>query len=50
MKKTYMIPTLKVVKIQPNHLLISASGETDAQEGNLGRRARFSDWDEEEFE
>ena len=42
-----MIPALKVVKIQPNHLMIPASGFTDAQSGNLGRRARFSDWDEE---
>ena len=48
MKKTYLIPTLQVVKIQPNQLMIQASGTTDATSGNLGRRARFSDWDEEE--
>lgn len=47
MKKTYMIPALKVVKIQPNHLLINASGETNETSGNLGRRGRFSGWEEE---
>ena len=48
MKKTYINPTLKVVKIQTNLMLINASGETEATSGNLGRRARFSEWDEEE--
>ena len=47
MKKTYMIPALKVVKIQPNHLLINASGETNETSGNLGHRSRFSGWEEE---
>ena len=47
MKKTYMMPTLQVVKIQPNHLLIQASGTTDEISGNLGRRGRFSGWDED---
>ena len=49
MKKTYMIPTLQVVKIQPNQLMIVASGSTDAESGNYGRQAGFSDsddWDE----
>ena len=48
MKKTYMIPTLKVVKIQPNQLMIPASGYTNETSGNLGRQGRFSDWDEDE--
>jgi len=43
-----MIPTLKVVEIKPAHLMIAASGSTNATSGNLGREARFSDWDEEE--
>ena len=48
MKKTYINPTLTVVKLQPDHLMIpAASGSTDAQYGNLGRRATFSDWEEE---
>ena len=50
MKKTYKNPTLKVVKIQPNQLMIAASGETEATSGNLGRRGRFSTWEEEDFD
>lgn len=48
MKKTYKNPTIKVVKIQPMQLMINASGETEATCGNLGRRGRFSDWEEDE--
>ena len=51
MKKTYIIPTLNVVKIQPTSLLNESMGI----QGNLNsdvtigaRRARFSEWDEEE--
>lgn len=47
MKKTYIIPTLTVVEIKPNHLMLPASGSTDEESGNLGRRATFSDWEEE---
>ena len=50
MKKTYKNPTLKVVKIQPNQLMIPASGYTNETSGNLGRRGRFSTWEEEDFD
>ena len=43
-----MIPTLQVVKIQPvQFIAMSYGGTTDATYGNLGRQARFSDWDED---
>ena len=57
MKKTYMIPTLKVVEIKPAQIL---AGSVDSQSLNRNstpvdnpssvgaRRARFSEWDEEE--
>ena len=52
MKKTYMIPTMQVVKIQAAHILAGSDpkvkGSTNATSGNLGRGNRFSDWDEEE--
>ena len=52
MKKTYMIPTLKVVEIKPAQFIAASQpelmGSTTATSGNLGREARFSDWDEEE--
>ena len=54
MKKTYMIPTLQVVKIQPaqfiaNSLPQVAGDDTPASSGNLGREATISDdeWFEE---
>ena len=51
MKKTYMIPTLQVVKIQTTGIMIGSApqlqGSTDLTSGNLGRRARFSDFDDE---
>ena len=51
MKKTYSNPTLKVVKIQTTQILAGSptpklSGETTTT--MEARRARFSDWDEEE--
>ena len=49
MKKTYMIPTMKVVKIQPAHIL--AGSDLYTKTGNAtewgARRARFSDWEED---
>ncbi len=52
MKKTYMIPTLQVVKIQPAQF-IAASVEMygkDAEGAGMGRQAGFSadndDWGE----
>ena len=55
MKKTYIIPTLQVVKIQPANLLQAISGgfgEGQMSGGSAAaREARFSDnwdeWDEE---
>ena len=53
MKKTYIIPTLNVVKIQPTSLLNESMG----MKGDLNddvtvgaRRARFSNWEEEDFD
>ena len=47
-----MIPTLKVVKVQTASILAGSTpqlrGTTEYTSGNLGREARFSDWDEEE--
>jgi len=53
MKKTYMIPTLKVVEIKPAQFIAASQpglmgSKTESTSGNLGREARFSDWDEEE--
>jgi hypothetical protein len=47
MKKTYMIPTLQVVKIQTTNLLqtVSMYGK-DAEGTGMARRGRFSDWEE----
>ena len=49
MKKTYIIPTLQVVKIQPaqfiaNSMLVDPTKEVSTQ---MGRQACFSDWDED---
>ena len=53
MKKTYMIPTLQVVKIQPAQILagseIGKGGDYNG--GDVGaRQGRFSRWEEEEEE
>ena len=55
MKKTYIIPTLNVVKVLPMQLLtvnsIPTSEENaDPELGMSARRSRFSTWEEEEFE
>jgi len=52
MKKTYVIPTLKVIKVQPTQLL---SGSESFAKGNNyngtdnieSRGGGFSDWDDE---
>ena len=49
MKKTYKIPTLKVVKTKGARLM-QASAKMfgkNATSAGMGRRAEFSDWDEE---
>ena len=52
MKKTYMIPTMKVVKIQPAQFIaasLPASEEyANPELGMSARRSRFSAWEEEE--
>ena len=55
MKKTYMIPTLKVVKVQPAQFIAASQpglmdSKTEYTSGNLGRRGRFSRWEEDDFE
>lgn len=54
MKKTYINPTLKVVKIQTANLLQTVSGgfgEGTKPGGSAAtRRARFSAWEDEEEE
>ena len=54
MKKTYINPTLKVVNIQPSQLMNPASlPQGDTYKENdlvLSRRARFSNWEDEEEE
>ena len=50
MKKTYMIPTLKVVEIQTNQVMFQGSFGEGTLDGSqaAARRARFSDWEEED--
>lgn len=50
MKKTYKNPTLTVVKIQTNQLMINGSfGEGKMDGGSAaGRGASFSDWSDDE--
>jgi len=53
MKKTYMIPTLQVVKIQPAQFIaasesVTLGGSYDGEKKIEARQARFSDWEEEE--
>ena len=52
MKKTYIIPTLNVVEIQPTRILDGS--ETVPMQGNYGdgvtigaRRSRFSKWEDD---
>ena len=50
MKKTYMIPTLQVVKIQPAQFIATSDFGEGTKNGSeaAGRSARFSNWEEEE--
>lgn len=49
MKKTYINPTLKVVKAKGARLLAGSLQLKDMNAGkSMGRRAEFSDWDDEE--
>ena len=50
MKKTYINPTLKVVKTRGARLM-QASAKMfgkNATSAGMGRRSEFSDWDEDE--
>ena len=51
MKKTYMIPTLQVVKIQPSQILAGSEiGIGDDYGGGKiqARQGRFSRWEEDD--
>ena len=53
MKKTYNIPTLTVVKMQPTRILDGSNPgysetTTTKTSGNHGRGGSFSGWNEEE--
>ena len=52
MKKTYMIPTLQVVKIQPAQILAGSEiGKSEYAGGGVGARsAGFSESDDEDWE
>ena len=53
MKKIYIIPSLNVVKIQPTCMLnesMGMKGDLDANVTIGARRARFSEWEEEDCE
>ena len=53
MKKTYINPTMKVVKIQTNQLMITASVKIDKESTTTtmdARGSRFSRWEEDDFE
>ena len=54
MKKTYIKPTTNIVKIKMPAILngspVGMSGESQDNNVALGRRARFSDWEEEDCE
>ena len=50
MKKTYIIATLNVVKIQPTCLLNESMGMKGDLNGNVtigARRSRFSKWEDD---
>ena len=49
MKKTYMIPTLKVVKIQPAQVIATSVNMygSNAEGAAMGRQAGFSDDDDD---
>ena len=52
MKKTYMIPTLKVVKVQPAQLMtdstMNVNGNYNSETISIGaRQGRFSRWEED---
>ena len=50
MKKTYINPTMTIVKIQTHHQMLAGSpgygGSTEATSGNLSRESSF--WEEDE--
>lgn len=50
MKKTYKIPTLTVVKVQPAKFIAASLPvyDADATGAGMGRGAEFSDWEVEE--
>ena len=54
MKKTYMIPTLLVVKIKTTGMIATSPTQSDAPapqdgDGNYDSLGRGGDWDEDEY-
>lgn len=51
MKKTYKNPTLEVVDVQANELMLNASFGEGTLDGGVaaGREADFSDWGGDEY-
>ena len=47
MKKTYKTPTLLVVKLKTNALMLQTSGSFATSEDGFARRSSFSDWEED---
>lgn len=52
MKKTYINPTLKVVKAQPARVIATSIRQgVEWKSGTAnGRRSSFSDWSDDDFE
>ena len=52
MKKIYVQPNVKVVKITTSPMMITGSGINNgaAQYDALGRRSSFSSWGDEDYE
>jgi hypothetical protein len=54
MKKTYIVPTLKVVKIQTTHLLsnseIKVGGKYNGSTTVESRQGRGTIWDDDDYE
>ena len=49
MKKTYINPTLLVVKIKTEALMLITSGENANESDGFARESSFSDWEDEQL-
>jgi hypothetical protein len=52
MKKTYLKPKTLVVKVETQHVICLSTNDDPASQNGVvyGRRARFSNWEDEEEE